>query len=186
MFSYFVLWDRILTRFVLESRARDPGVFGPDVNSHFTVGTLEALFGLKFRLLAWFLMGHRHIFLLIFIIGSLFTCLWHEQVSFSSYSFFSSSFRHFHFRLLLLYFLLFPLLLMLLSLFLSFLLSVVAFVIVWCYFPRLHTCSNTWMLRIPYFSHIHNSSCYAFRWLLCVHTSCRFCCLCYLGLMWMS
>ena len=63
LLSYFFLLVRILWHFVLESRARDPGVFGPDVNLHLTVGTLEALFGSKFRILACFLMILRHNFL---------------------------------------------------------------------------------------------------------------------------
>ena len=102
MFPYFVLWDYSLWHFVLESRARDPGVFGPDVNSHFTVGTLEALFGPKFRIPACFLISYLYLFLFIFIFGSFVYVFVPWTSFFSSYSFFSFIFRHFHCRLLLL------------------------------------------------------------------------------------
>ena len=82
LFSYFVLLNRVLWYFVLEFRARDPGVFGPDVNLHFTVGTLEALFGSKFRILARFLMSYLHIFSFLFICESFVHMLCREQVSF--------------------------------------------------------------------------------------------------------
>ena len=101
LLSYFFLLVRILWHFVLESRARDPGVFGPDVNSHFTVGTLEALFGPKYRILAWFLISYLHICLFVFIFGSFVYVFVSWTSFFSSHSFFSSIFRHFHFRLLL-------------------------------------------------------------------------------------
>ena len=103
LLSYFVLLDHVLWHFVLESRARDPGVFGPDVNPHFTVGTLEALFGPKFRILAWFLISYLHIFLFVFIFGSFVYVFVSWTSFFSSYSFFSSIFRHYHCRLLLLH-----------------------------------------------------------------------------------
>ena len=146
MFPYLVLCDCILWHFILKSRARDPGVFGPDVSSHFTVGTLEALFGPKFRILACFLMIFRHNFLVQCHI-SIFCPHFRAVIKFlPSFSFFSSIFRHFHFRLLLLH------LILLIAIFCYcwwcffricyFLLHTALFVVLWCRFsfPHVHYC----------------------------------------------
>ena len=73
------------------------------INSHFTVGTLEALFGPKFRIPACFLISYLYDFLVqcnILIFCPHFRAVIKFLPSFSSIS---SIFRHFHFRLLLLH-----------------------------------------------------------------------------------